>query len=487
MSQDLKGQTVHAVAWSFGGQALKQAVSFAIAVVLARLLVPEHFGLIAMVTAFTRFANMFMNLGLSLAIVQRKEVGQEDLSTIFWVNALIAVALTAVFFFGAPLLAAFYDQPDIAPLTRALSFSFVIEGAGIVQRALLAKRIDFKTQTLINAAGVAVAGSVGVALALSGFGVWSLVWHLLTGSFVTVGLLWLFGGWRPSPVFSLASIRKVMGFSLGMMGDKLLTSFFDQADKMLLGKFATARLLGLYARGESLMQYPTRFFSHALPMVLVSVMSKVQDDPPKLRRFYGKTLSFSSLALFPCLVLLLLFAEDVIALLLGAKWLEAAPFLQLFCLIGFAQPITTVARNSLIALGDAGALLRMETVKKTLLLSGMGIGLVWGVYGLLIARAGLTLLYAAVEARISSRRIGFHFWSAENPLGRIALACLAMAGAGLALDFVALADSRWLDAPLKMALAGVVYAGAVRLLARDLMDEALALLRDKWHKTRRTA
>ncbi len=479
MTGDLRRQTLSALAWSFAGQFLKQGASFVIGVILARLLVPEHFGLIAMVLAFTRFASIFMNLGLSLAIIQQRETTQADLSTIFWTNMAIAATLTSLFFLGAPWLARFYEQPLLEPMTRALSFSFLIEGSAIVQRALFAKKVDFKTYTLVNAASVTVAGALGVALAIYGYGVWSLVWHQLAVSIVSAALIWMVGPWRPSLTFRRASLKKVMSFSLYLLGDKLLTSFFEQADKMILGKLTTTYTLGLYNRGESLMRFPVRFFSHAMPLVLVSVMSKLQDDLPKLRAAYAKFLNLSCFLLYPGLVMLAAFAADIIRVLLGDKWLEAAPFLQLFCVIGFAEPITTLTRNTLIAVGDTRLLLRLELVKKTLILTGMIVGLQWGVFGLLIARVSLAALYTAPELYFSGKRIAFRFFGPHNRMGRILLANLAAGLAAWALSRTVLSTSLHLDLALKALATALGYALAARVLLPGLLRELRSIIREK--------
>ena len=454
-------------------------MSFFIALILARILMPEDFGTIAMITVFTHFGSVFVNFGLSVSLIQKKDVTERDLSTVFWLNLLIGFLMTLVFLGIAPLIAAVYQNPDLAKYTSVLALNFLLGSGAVVQRALYTKKVNFKTLTLVNSSTVLVAGIIGIACAMNGLGIWALVIHTLCGTALATVLLWILSDWRPKFLFCRASLNDMLGFSLTVLANKLVITLSQELDKFLLGRFVSAIQLGLYNRGESVMNFPVRSFSSMLSLVVLPVFSEIQEDDRRLRRSFRKMLDFTSFILFPLLVLLLVFAEDVVLILLTEKWLASVPFLQLFCLIGLSIPIDKVTRNILVAKGFPNLLFRLEMARIIGFAIGFFIGLQWGVYGVLVAKV-LVCYLIFIPQMIMACRLIDHSFKAQG----WAWLKILFINALLAVFLLVLGRDSWfdfllLDLAAKSVLGLAAYLGMSLLIRLVILPEIVVLLRQR--------
>ena len=386
--ESLGSRTVRALFWSFLQAAADRGMQFIIGIVLARLLFPEQFGLIGMLTIFMAVIRMFLDSGFGAALIQKREVTQSDICSIFYFNILVGLAATGLLCLAAPWIASFYRQPILIPLTRALSLTIVINSFGLIQSTILTKQINFRTFTKVSLISGMFSGTLGIALAASGFGVWSLVAQQITASLLTTANLWYFSPWRPSLLFSFNSLRNMFGFGSRLLFSGILNSIFDNIYLLVIGRLFSAVDLGYFTRAKALNDLPTQTLSEMVGRVTFPVFSSIQDDSDRLKRGLKKALTFLVLVNFPMMIGLAIIARPLVLVLLTEKWIATVPYLQLLCLAGLMYPLHVINLNVLQSLGRSDLFLRLEIIKKLMIVINIAITWRWGIsamiYGMII-------------------------------------------------------------------------------------------------------
>lgn len=366
MDRSLKKTTVHALSWSFFERIGQQGIQFIIAIILARLLLPEQFGLIAMLTIFMAIAQSFVDSGFGSALIQKQDANHLDECSIFYFNILVGFLGAVVLFISAPWIAAFYQIPLLTPLTRILSLNLIINAFGVVHTILLTKRIDFKAQMKVSVIATVLSGSIGVTMAYQGYGVWSLVAQSIGSNLFRTILLWFFLPWRPSWVFSLVSLRSMFSFGSKLLFSGLLDTIYNNLYFIVIGKIFSAADLGYYTRAQQTQQLPVANLSSTVGRVTFPVFSSMQDDKTRLKRGTRKALSSLAMVNFPLMIGLAIVAKPLVIVLLTDKWLPCVPYLQLLCVVGMLYPLHVINLNVLKAQGRSDLFIRLEILKKIL-------------------------------------------------------------------------------------------------------------------------
>lgn len=310
-------KTIQGVSWSVVGRVGKNIIGFVVGVVLARLLSPTEFGLLGMITVITRFANLFTDMGFGAALIQKKEINDRELSSVFWLNMAGGILLTLIFIALSPVIASFYNEPILQILTIVLSFNFVIQSAVIVQKTQLTRSIDFKSLSIVEVASIFLSGAVGIAFAYYDYGVWSLVIHAISGSvFITV-LIWYLSDWRPSAVFDIGAIKRLLGFSLNLLGDKTINYWARNLDNLLIGKYLGSDPLGVYSKSYSIMLLPLQNVSNVISRVMFPALSKIQDDKERVKRIFLRMTRVIALVTFPMMLGLVVVVEPFVITVFG--------------------------------------------------------------------------------------------------------------------------------------------------------------------------
>ncbi len=335
----LRARALSSVGWTTGAKIAQQAFQFGLSIVLMRLLGPRAFGLIGMVLVFSGFAALLAELGFSSALVQRPEITEEHRSTMFWFNLGTAGILTLALFLAAPLLAAFYREPLLRPITAWSAFNFVLGSAGTVPRAMLQKQLRFEILARVDVAALVVSGLAAAAVAAAGGGVWSLVVQPLVASALDSALLLLVGRWRPRLLWSGPALRELLGFGAGLTGFNIVNYWARSADKMLIGRFLGSAELGLYSRAYSLMLLPLTQIVSVLAPVMLPVLSSIQDDQARVRRAFLRVIRVLSFVTFPMMLGLVVVAPSFVRGVLGAKWTDAIPLIQILAVAGMTQTL----------------------------------------------------------------------------------------------------------------------------------------------------
>ena len=337
----LKQQTLTGLEWNAGANIAKQILQFVISVILIRLLTPEDFGLIGMIIVFTGFAGLFGDLGFGAALIQRKEIEERHLSSIFWLNIATGLILTGIMLAIAPVITTFYNEPRLKLLTMVLSAAFFIGSFSIVQKIILIRSMNFRMLAIIETLTMSIAGILAIILAFLGFGVWTLVWQAIVSAIIGAILLWVLSDWRPSLRFNKNAAKELLGFSGNLLGFDVFNYWVRNVDDLLIGKVIGSSGLGIYTKAYSIMLMPLRQVSSAVGQVMFPALSKIQDDKLRVKHLYLSSISIIALITFPMMMGLLIVADSFVLVLFGQKWVNLIPILKVFCLLGMLQSIGT--------------------------------------------------------------------------------------------------------------------------------------------------
>jgi O-antigen/teichoic acid export membrane protein len=477
---DLKQRTVTGLLWSAGVNVGQQFLTFAVTAVLARLLVPADFGLVATVAVFTGFVSLFIDFGLGAALVQRTTLTERHRSSAFWMNLAVGLALTVLVAALAPALARFFDEPRLIDLTWVLSLNFIVASLGIVQSALLQRSMNFRRGAAIEIAAILVGGAVAIGMAVAGYGVWSLVAQLIATSAGRTTLLWATSEWRPHRIVDRDAMRELWRFSGNLAGFTAVNYWARSADNFLIGKFVGAAGLGIYSRAYNLMLLPITQISTVTARVMFPALSRIQQDTPRVKRAYLRAIGIIGLLGFPLTAGLFVVARPFVLTLYGAKWAGVVPVLQILCVAGLMQPVVVTVGWIYQSQGRTDWLMRWGLVTSVLIVSAFGIGIHWGVKGVAVAYAiiNYALLYFAFT--IPGKLIGMRFREVFLALRGPLFSALAMA----ALVWTAgrTFPTGWRPAAVLFAQFGIgvcTYAVLIHVFAREHYRELKDLVRER--------
>ena len=385
MTRSLKSKTLHGLFWSFFERVGQQGIQFIISIILARVLMPEQFGLIALLAIFMAIAQSFINSGFGLALIQKKDATHIDECSIFYFNIFVGFIAAGLMCLAAPWIADFYNQPLLTPLTRALYLNLIITAFGLVQITLLTKHIDFKTQLKVSVIATILSGTIGVTMALNGFGVWSLVAQSLSSNLFRTILLWFFNTWRPSLVFSPGALREMFGFGSRLLASGLLDTVFQNIYLVVIGKLFSLVSLG----------FP--------------VFSTVQDDSNRMKRGMRKALTTMAFVNFPLMIGLALVAKPLVLVLLTEKWAPCIPYLQLLCMVGLLYPLHVINLNILVAKDHSDLFFRLEVLKKILVVISIAVTYRWGIIAMIYGQIIVSIFAYYLNSYYTGKLINYPF------------------------------------------------------------------------------
>lgn len=411
-SADLKSKAIKGSLWSLFETFSLQIIQFVIGVVLARLLEPKDFGLIALTVIFTNVSAAITDGGFEKTLIQREKLSQLQISSVFYLNILLGIMMTSCLIIAAPFIAVFFNAPELTAILRVTSLMIFLTSLYQTQRALLLKNLNFKKISKVQMATSIIGGITGLTLALTGFGVWALVYAALIPQFFKVLFFWIKAPWYPGLQFSFDSIRSMIPYGINVLASSVFYFIIHQFNVFIVGKFYSKTELGLFNRGS---RFPELIVSSVQNVVLkmtLPIFSKLQSEKEQLLHTVKKTTKIISFVSFPLLFILLIKAEDVTIFLFTEKWRGSIIFLQLFCLIKIFEPFITVHRELLLAQGHSRLLLKVFTVTSlveiAVILWVIRYGILYLVLATFLSRAGQYLTYITINAR----RLGSG-WSRE--------------------------------------------------------------------------
>ena len=374
--------------WRFAERCGAQFVSFLVAIVLARILAPEDYGTIALITVFVTIMQVFVDSGLGTALIQKKDADDADFSSVFYFNIAVCTSLYLVMFIVAPHIAVFYNNAALTPVIRVLSLKLVISGLKNVQQAFVSRNMLFKRFFFATLGGTLCSAVVGITLAYAGFGVWALVCQQPTNEFIGTVILWLTVKWRPKILFSWQRLQGLLSFGWKLLTSGLLDTTYNNLRNLIIGKLYSPADLAFYNQGQVFPSVIVSNINASIDSVLLPTMSKVQDDHVRVKEMTRRAIKTSTYIMAPLMMGLAFCAEPIVRLVLTDKWLFCVPYLRIFCITYMFYPIHTANLNAIKAMGRSDLFLKLEIVKKivglTLLLTTMWYGVMAMAYSLLV-------------------------------------------------------------------------------------------------------
>ncbi|MGE7020276.1 lipopolysaccharide biosynthesis protein [Solibacillus cecembensis] len=393
-----KSKVIVSLLWKLMERGGTQGIQFIVMIILARILLPEEFGLIILVTIFIAIAGVFVQSGFNTALIQNKDVNEIDFSSVFYLNLFVASLLYLLLFFTAPLIATFFEQPDFMTVLRVLSCTLFLGALNSIQYAIIEKKMQFKKLFLISLGANVVSGIAGIWMAYDGFGVWALVGQQLINQLMLTLFLWYAVMWRPQLLFSIERIKILFSFGWKLMASALIDVLYSNIRNVLVGKIYSPAILGFYNRGD---QFPSLLVSNingSIQSVMLPTLSSYQDDKQRVKEIVRRAIVTSAFIIFPMMVGLAVIAEPLVKILLTEKWLPTVPFLQIFCLVYALWPIHTANLQAINALGRSDTFLKLEIVKKLVGLIILGISLPFGVHAMAMGISISGILYTFINA-----------------------------------------------------------------------------------------
>lgn len=382
--------------WRFAERCGAQLVTFIVSIVLARLLLPEDYGTIALVTVFTTIMQVFVDSGLGTALIQKKDADDLDFSSVFYFNFVVCIILYLIMFFSAPLIASFYDILELTPVVRVISLTIVISGVKGVQQSYVSRNMLFKRFFYATLGGTIFSAFLGIAMAYKGFGVWAIVAQQLSNTAIDTLILWITVKWRPKFIFSWNRLKGLLGFGWKMLCSALLDTVYNNLRSLLIGKVYSSADLAYYNEGKKFPNLIVTNINTSIDSVLLPAMSKEQDDKDRVKNMTRRSIMVSCYIMAPLMIGLACCASNIVVVVLTEKWLPCVFFLQVFCITYMFYPIHTANLNAIKAMGRSVLFLKMEILKKVigmvLLLSTMLISVKAMAYSLLISTVASVII-----------------------------------------------------------------------------------------------
>ena len=390
-SKNLRVKTITGFLWRFLERVGAQGVQLIVSIILARLLAPELFGTITLISVFTTILSTFVDSGFGNALIQKKDADDLDFSSVFYFNITICVILYLIMFVCAPLIARFYNSDSLTAPIRVISLTLIVSGVKNVQSAYVSRTMQFKRFFFATLGGTLGAAALGIWMAYAGFGIWALVAQYLFNNAFDTFILWLTVKWRPKWMFSFERLKALFSYGWKILASSLIDTTYGQLRQLIIGKFYSPSSLAYYDRGNSFPFAIVNNVNSSINSVLFPVMSSVQDDVENLKRMTRRAITISSYIMWPLMMGLAACAEPFVKLLLTDKWLPCVPFLRIFCISYAFYPIHSSNLNAIKALGRSDLFLKLEIIKKCvgllIIIVSMQFGVLAMAYGVLIGDA----------------------------------------------------------------------------------------------------
>lgn len=405
----LKEKAVKGVFWSSVDRFSSQGIQFIFSILIARMLLPSDYGVIAMLGIFLAVSQSFIDSGFGTALVQKIDHTETDFSTVFYFNVLVACFFYGLLWIISPYIAAFYDIPLLESVTRAVALTLIFNALGGIQNAKLTIAIDFKTRAKISLMCTISTGIIGLIMAYQGYGVWALVTQNIANSVLNTTLLWLFVRWIPQRTFSMQSFRQLFGFGSKLLASGLLDTIYNNIYPLVIGKFFSASTLGVYSRASSLAQYPSSNLTSVLQSVTFPVLSSIQNDEERLGNAYRRLLRMSVFIIFPLMIGLSAVADPFIRLVLTDKWEGAIYLLQIVCFSMMWYPVHAINLNLLQVKGRSDYFLKLEIIKKIIGVSMLCITVPMGIVAMCYGGICTSIICLGVNTHYTWKLIGYGF------------------------------------------------------------------------------
>lgn len=406
----LRDKTVKGVGWSAADAFLAQGVSFIVGLVLARLLSPEEYGLIGIVLIFTTVLLSVVDCGFSNALIRKLKVTEDDYNTLFIFNILISLAMYGLLYMGAPLIAHFFELPQLLYLTRVMGLLLIFQALSIVQYTILSRNVDFKTKTKASLISAIISGVIGIIMAFLGYGVWALVFQQLARQLLYSFFLWIYIKWWPKLIFSIVSFKYMWGFGWKLLVSGLLDKIWAQLYQVVVGKFYSAATLGQYSRSKEYANIFSSNLTTIVQRVSFPVLSQVQDDKERMVNAYRRVIKTTMFVTAIIMISMGAVSEPLIYCLIGPQWHQAATFLPLICISMSLYPLHAVNLNMLQVQGRTDIFLYLEIVKKVIAIGPICLGIFININWMLVGIIVTGIIAFFLNSYYTGKKLDYTSW-----------------------------------------------------------------------------
>lgn len=411
--------------WRFFERCGAQGVSFVVSIILARILLPEMYGTVALMNVVINILSIFIFSGMGSALIQKKNADDLDFSSMFYFNIVSCVFLYAILFFLAPRIAVFYDTPEMTSYIRVIGITLIVSGVKNIQSAYVSRHLLFKRFFFATLGGTIGAGVIGILMAVEGFGVWALITQSLFNNFVDTIILWITVKWRPKKQFSFSRIKVLFSYGWKLLVSALLDTGYSDARSLIIGKAYTADNLAYYNKGESFPKLIVDNINSSITSVLFPVMSKEQDCFENIRLIIKRSIKVSSYILSPLMIGMFVVCPVFIRVLLTEKWIFCVPFLRIFCLVYVLYPLHTANLSAIRAIGRSDVFLKLEVAKKIIGIPALLISMRYGALAIAVSVLITDFVALIINTNINHRLVGYGFLKQiKDIMPTFILACL---------------------------------------------------------------
>lgn len=453
--KNVKEKTISGLFWRFMERCGAQGVNFVVTIILARLLAPELYGTIALVTVFTAILQIFVDSGMGNALIQKINADDVDFSSVFYFNMAVCVILYLCMFFAAPHIAAFYGKPELTKVVRVLSLTLIISGVKNIQQAYVSKHMLFRKFFFSTLGGTITAAVVGIGMAYAGYGVWALVAQDLTNKLIDTVVLWFTVKWRPKFLFSLKRLRKLISYGWKLLVSSLIDSVYNNVRQLIIGRMYSSADLGLYNKGQQIPSTIVNNINTSIDSVLFPAISSQQEDRERVKSMTRRSIKTSSYIMWPLMMGLAFTAPTVVSLLLTDKWLGAVLYLRVFCITYAFYPIHTANLNAIKAVGRSDLFLVLEIIKKTVGILSM-IATMW----ISVEAMAYSLLFVSIVSQMinswpNRKLLGYSYLEQMKDIMPSVLLSLASCLCIVPFQFIAV--PKIMKLMLQVIVAAVIY------------------------------
>lgn len=453
--------------WSAFGSFASQGISFVIGIILARILMPADYGLIGMLAIFFALSQLFVESGFSNALIQKIDRTETDFSTIFYFNLSVSIVLYLILFLTAPLIANFYDTPELTPLTRALSLNIIIGSFSIVQQARLKIQLDFKTPAIITLLSVLISGLLGIFMAYKGYGVWALVVQSLSSTVLRSLLFYILTKWQPLFSFSFQSLKQLFGFSSKLLVAGVVANTVNNLYAILIGKLFNAQDVGFYTRARQFPELLSTTITSITQGVTYPILTALQNERERMVAVYGKLMRTIVFFTIPVLTLFAVLAEPFVRLILTEKWMPIVPLIQWLCFARMITPISALNMNILNAIGRSDLFLKVDLIKLPMTLVVLIISVPFGLKAVVIGNLMTTIVSFFINTYYPGKLFGYGAWRQIIEMKQVVLAVMIMSACVFGINYLVSMDI------FKLVLGSVVGIASFLLSAHFLKIEEI--------------
>lgn len=404
-----KSKILSSLIWKLLERSGTQGIQFIVQIVLARLLLPEDFGTIAIVTVFIALAQVFVQSGFNTALIQKKDVDNIDFSSIFYLNTVIVILLYFIIYVSAPIISNFYNDHSLVQLLRVLALILPFGAFNSIQNAYVSRNMMFKNLFFSSLGAILISGTVGIALAYAGFGVWALVVQQLVNQISITYILFFTVKWRPQLVFSIIRVKRLFSYGWKLLASQLLNVLYMDIRTLIIGKFYSSSMLGYYNRGQQFPKVIVTNLDGSIQSVMLPTLSAHQDNRKRVKDMVRRSIVTSSFLIFPMMIGLAVVAEPLVKIVLTDKWLPSVPFLQIFCISYALRPIHTANLQAINAMGRSDIFLKLEIIKKIIGLAILIVTLPFGVYAIALGMVFSGLIASFVNAYPNKQLLDYSY------------------------------------------------------------------------------